>query len=81
MSFPHVLTCELGVFLRTRLGTSPLSALSKGKVRCHRFFNLGCRSGPSSAQAVEPVKRRCLIAFGERGIVEDGIDEVGDLAL
>ena len=59
----------------------PHKVPSESEGALQSFLNPGCRSGPSSAQAVEPVKRRCFIAFGEGGIVEDGVDEVGDLAL
>src|SRR5258708_15366271 len=31
-------------------------------------------------QAIQAVEGGSLIAFGERGIVEDGVDEIGDLA-
>jgi hypothetical protein len=32
-------------------------------------------------QAIQTVEGGGLIAFGECGIVEDGVDEIGDIAL
>src|SRR6267142_1276945 len=51
---------------------NPLRGLSGG---------LHCPVISISAQAVQSVKCRRLVTFGERGVVEYRIDEIGDLSL